>query len=93
MRTNYKNTIENAFEAFGTDNVYVGILENLFDKNEIERMSNFLGVPADVNFSKVRVNETKGKPTDTKIDAIVKDYYSDVYEFCHNHFPITKELW
>lgn len=93
FRTNYQHAVSNAHQVFGEENVYVGIFETMFSAREIERLSAFLGVEARPEHGAVKVNKTRSKVTLTDLDADIIDHYSDTYQFCHEHFPQTKELW
>ncbi len=93
LRTNYQITLENAFSVFNKENIFVGIFENMFEPNEIIKLSDFLKVKANINFGKIKINPTKNKVSKTIIDKVIKKYYCNVYDYCFEKFPITKSLW
>ena len=94
IRTSYNKIISNAYKAFGEPNVYVGIYENMFELSEIEKLSDFCGVPIKRDFAKVYVNRTKNKVShDLTLESEIRNAYADVYSYCHDKFPITKQLW
>ena len=65
----------------------------MFTSEEIIRLSNFLGVEANVDYAKVKVNKTRNTVFDTEIDKKIRGFYADVYEFCYSKYPITEKLW
>lgn len=94
LRTSYQVGISNAIKTFGSDNLYVGIYENMFETSEIERMSEFLGVPPMFEFSATKVNETKSKvESDSELEQRIREKYADTYDFCFDRYPQTQHLW
>lgn len=94
LRTSYNKTISNAYSIFGESDVYVGIYESMFDIAEIERFSEFVGVPVKGELANVYVNKTKNQvEEDLALESEIKKAYSDVYEYCYDKFPNTKSLW
>jgi hypothetical protein len=93
LRTKYMKIIENAWEVFGEGKVYVGVYENMFEPNMVEKLSLFLGVEPMIDFAKVRVNQTRSTISKTNLDDEIMDYYSSVYSYCSSEFPETASLW
>ena len=94
MRSRYDLAIKRARKAFGRTNVYVGIYETMFQDTEIERLSYFCGVEPMPSFAQTRVNKTKNTPeSDPEIEADIKLFYKDVYDYCYKNFPETRTLW
>jgi hypothetical protein len=94
MRTNYHETIRNVSESFEAENIYVGVYENMFEEQEIERLSAFLGVTPNIDFGSVQVNKTRSTiDSDDTLEREVMGYYKDVYDFCYEKFPQTRGLW
>jgi len=93
LHTNYQNIITEASKVFPSENVYIGFYENMFSEREISRLSNFIGIEPKFEYSKVFVNKTIGSIEETNSDIVIKEFYSDTYDFFHNNYPITKELW
>ena len=93
IRTNYDLIINKAYEVFAKENIYVGIYENMFFPAQINELSKFLDIKFDSDFGKVLVNKTRNKVSNTLIDKDITLFYSNVYAFCFNKFPITQELW
>ncbi|MFT5313954.1 MAG: hypothetical protein ACI8Z9_002451, partial [Paraglaciecola sp.] len=94
IRTSYKEIIENAEEVFGPSNIHVQIFETMFSKPNLRALSNFCNVNFDPNFSKVKVYKTRGQvTTDARVEAEIRAFYGDVYEYCYNNFPETQDVW
>ena len=94
IRTRYDKTIELVRGVFAKEDVYIGIYEEMFDSNNIDSVSNFVGIKAKYDFATVRVNKTKSATTvNHEIERKIKNFYSDVYEYCNEEFPSTKNLW
>jgi hypothetical protein len=93
IRTKYQNIISEAESVFASDSIYIGFYENMFEKNEVERLSKFLQVEPKFDFAKVKVNKTRNAVSDTDADLKVKAYYADTYEYFFNNYPISSELW
>ena len=54
----------------------------------------FLGIEENFDFTKVRVNKTKSEVEDIPdIESRIQEFYNEVYEYCNDMFPVTKELW
>ncbi|DAC31330.1 MAG TPA: hypothetical protein D7H74_01190 [Candidatus Poseidoniales archaeon] len=94
IRTRYDKTIELVRGVFAKEDVYIGIYEEMFDSKNIDSVSNFVGIKAKYDFATVRVNKTKSATTvNHEIERKIKNFYSDVYEYCNEEFPSTKNLW
>tara|TARA_B100000886_G_scaffold136041_1_gene91807 strand:- start:659 stop:1486 length:828 start_codon:yes stop_codon:yes gene_type:complete len=94
IRTRYDKTIEFVRGVFAKEDVYIGIYEEMFDSNNIDSVSNFVGIKAKYDFATVRVNKTKSATTvNHEIERKIKNFYSDVYEYCNEEFPSTRNLW
>ena len=93
IRTNYENIISEAEGVFSSDNIHVGFYENMFEKSEVIRLSKFLQIKPNIEFTKVKVNKTKNAVSVTKSDLQVKAFYAKTYEYFYKYFPISKELW
>ena len=94
IRTRYDKTIELVRGVFAKEDVYIGIYEEMFDSNNIDSVSNFVGIKAKYDFATIRVNKTKSATTvNHEIEGKIKNFYSDVYEYCNEEFPSTRNLW
>ena len=94
IRTRYDRTLNNAYATFDPNDVYVGVYENMFEKDQVSKMSEFFGIDENFEFTKVRVNKTKSKVENMpKLESKIKEYYIEVYEYCNDVFPVTRELW
>jgi hypothetical protein len=94
IRTRYDRTLNNVYATFDPNDVYVGVYENMFKKDQVTKMSEFFGIDENFEFTKVRVNKTKSKVENMpKLERAIKEYYLEVYEYCNDLFPVTRELW
>ena len=94
IRTRYDHTLNNVYATFDPNDVYVGVYENMFEKDQVSKMSEFFGIDENFEFTKVRVNKTKSKVENMpKLERAIKEYYLEVYEYCNDLFPVTRELW
>ena len=74
--------------------MYVGVYENMFQRKEVGDISKFLGIEENFDFTKVRVNKTKSEVENIpEIESRIQEFYNEVYEYCNDMFPVTKELW
>lgn len=64
-RTQYDRTIANIEECFEPSDVYFGLYETMFEASELDRLSNFVGLPAagDLISERVNVSPKKGEMT------------------------------
>ena len=94
IRTRYDKTIESVRGVFDREDIYIGIYEEMFDSEKIDNVSNFVGIKAKYDFASVKVNKTKSPTTvNHEIEEKVKNFYSEVYEYCNEEFPSTRNLW
>ena len=93
LRTQYKQIIENAIEVFGRNGIHIGVFESMFTSADITQLSNYLGIESQPKLGGVEVNKTKTTVVGTNLDAKIKDYYADVYDYCHRAIPATQNLW
>ncbi len=94
IRTRYDKTIDSVRGVFEEEDIYIGIYEEMFDSEKIDCVSNFVGIQAKYDFATVRVNKTKSATiVNHEIEEKVKNFYSEVYEYCNEEFPSTRNLW
>jgi hypothetical protein len=94
LRTNYHRTILEIEKVFELKDIYYGIYEEMFSAVNIEKLSQFCGVPTNLAAGAEMVNAGNDRaPIDFELAKEISDFYSDVYEFCGNRFPQTKLLW
>ncbi|MAU85757.1 MAG: hypothetical protein CMA21_04065 [Euryarchaeota archaeon] len=94
MRTRYNDTIDTVMGVFSEEDLYIGIYEEMFETQKIDSLSNFVGVQARYDFANVRVNKTKSATiVNRDIEEKIKLYYNEVYEYCNEAFPSTRNLW
>ncbi|MEO9516857.1 MAG: sulfotransferase domain-containing protein [Lentilitoribacter sp.] len=93
VRTTYQNIILEASKVFDEKDIFIGFYENMFEDDEIRRISKFLGIDAEIEFSGVYVNKTTSSVFETKLDSEIKNFYDDTYRFFYENYPISKRLW
>ena len=94
LRTRYDDTLERVYSVFPREDVYVGIYENMFQRAQIAKISKFIGIDENYEFSKVRVNKTKSEVEDfPNLEGKIMEFYKPVYEYCNEVFPETRDLW
>lgn len=94
MRTSYNVIIQNALQVFDKQDVYVGIYENMFEPDEISRLSDFCMVPVKADYADVYVKKTASKvESNDLLEVAIRDRFQDVYDYCYEAFPVTKKLW
>lgn len=95
IRTNYHRTIQELNSSpVPEENIFYGIYEELFTLKEITRLSHFLGLEPNHDFSGNRFNATNPDSalSDNTIQLISQEY-KPVYEYCAKKFPQTQTLW
>lgn len=94
FRTNYHQTIQALESVFSPETIFYGFYENLFTKETLARLSEFLGIPPNYAAIEQRFNESpKSEGCRRALRDDVIGFYSDVYAFCQQRFPETRELW
>jgi len=94
MRTRYDMTITEMEEAFAASMMYVGIYEEMFEAENIRRISKFCGVEARPALAQEKINATPS--VDSLSDNAQKQIatqYREVYDFVANRFPQAVDLW
>ncbi|WP_172297235.1 sulfotransferase [Pseudoruegeria sp. HB172150] len=93
-RTRYELTVAAVDAVFSEDAVFYGFYETLFSKQEIQRLSDFLGVKPD--FSMLDAHYNKSPKTEKIGEDLVShatDIFRETYAFCNTRFPVTTEIW
>ena len=94
LRTNYHRTIVEIEKVFDPRDIHFGIYEEMFSVVNIEKLSQFCGVPTNLAAGSKMVNAGNDRaPIDFELAKEISDFYSEVYDFCGNRFPQTKLLW
>jgi hypothetical protein len=66
----------------------------MFTPDRVRDMSDFLDVEYRPDFSEVRVHESPNLfVPDRSLFVECRAYYDDIYEFCYDRFPQTRDLW
>ena len=94
LRTNYHRTIVEIEKVFDPRDIHFGRYEEMFSVVNIEKLSQFCGVPTNLAAGSKMVNAGNDRaPIDFELAKEISDFYSEVYDFCGNRFPQTKLLW
>jgi hypothetical protein len=94
FRTRYEITCENLLSVFTDHELYFGFYETMFSDSEIQRLSSFLGIPANYAHRETQVNvSVKSQNVGRQLRAEIIDFYSDTYGYCLEKFPITSQIW
>lgn len=93
-RTNYRSTIRNLELVFSPHSIHYEIYEDLFTKEAIRRLEDFLGIGElkSVNFSK-KINSSNLKELPTRLRRKAIEVHRSQYEYCFERFPKTKNFW
>lgn len=95
VRTNYQKTLRAINESgVSPQDVYIGFYESMFDRRNVENLSAFLNVEAQVDFANVHVHSS---PKSSEISPGVLDevalIYEDTYTEIYDLFPEASQLW
>jgi hypothetical protein len=93
FRTRYEKTIAELESVFSPESIYYGIYEEMFEPENIIRISEFLGVGTDINFRNEIVNASPKLSLDEQIRSNIAVHYRETYEFAATRFPQIKNLW
>lgn len=95
IRTRYQDTIANLEQVFPPEDIWLGLYETMFSEMEVQKISDFLGIPSNLDFTDRRVNVSPKDEISISEATVsqIKDFYSDVYCYCNERFPITKQVW
>lgn len=94
FRTNYKKTITEIEKVFNNEDIYYGLYENMFSKDSIDSLSEFLKIPTSYDFSDKMYNVSdKIDHISSETMSMVAKEYTDIYQYCRKRFPLTANLW
>lgn len=92
-RTNYPATINALADSFPADDIHIGFYESMFDQEEIDRLSKFLGLDlSSLNTNKL-INVSRQIELRSELRDQCKLFYNNVYDYCGLNYPKSKELW
>ena len=94
-RTKYQNTVNNLEKIFNKDDIFYALYENLFDKETLERLKNFLCLPNLIFKSQKIIHSTPKLNKVELSDDLKKDifnFYNETYSFCEIRFN-AKSIW
>jgi hypothetical protein len=92
--TRYDYTVSNLRTVFSENELYFGLYETMHEKRELQRLSDFIGVDLQENARDLRYNSSPKKEIVSIATANkVRNFYSEVYDFCQNEFPDCRASW
>ena len=94
MRTRYDKTVAEMEAAFEPSMMYVGLYEEMFEAENVRKISNFCGVEARPALTTEKINATPF--VDSLSDSAHKQIatqYREVYDFVAKKFPQALDLW
>lgn len=93
IRTNYHKTIQELEKVFDSGDLFYGFYENMFEQEEIDRLSRFLYVDSDAAFRERKFNYGSKISIDASSAMEVAREYMDVYRYILPRFPQVGGLW
>lgn len=86
--TNYKNTILTLLKNFDDSKLYFGVYESMHTSQEIQRLSNFLGIAIDRNWPKYIINANAQSDFQFNSELIekIKIKFQEQFLFCQQYF-------
>ncbi len=94
VRAQYDTAITNIEKVFAPENIFYGIYEELFEDAQLQKLSEFLGVAYRPERKSIRVNFDASDTTFTYDQMLLcRIFYQDIYDYCYERFPQTKQLW
>lgn len=85
--TRYERIIPRISSAFGNDSLFIGSYETLFQQDTIDQLTNFLQISAIKPDFKLRINASPTEMIPDHDRAVVREYYSDTYNFISKNYP------
>jgi len=94
LRTNYPKTVRNISSVFPVSDYYFGIFESMFCEKSVRSISDFLGVPAQLDMiTKVFNKSENNRDISRDLEQEIRNFYAFVYRYCARWFPLTRWLW
>ncbi len=90
----YDKVIINLRDSFKEENIYIGVYEEMFTKDKVKELSDFVGIEYNFSMLEKKINSSR-KSEELDLDVIkeVRKFYNETYEFCFKNFPQTIYLW
>lgn len=92
-RTRYDRTVTALRAAFETESLHFGFFETLFTDASMRDLSDFLGLDLSWADADEKINASRPLALPRHLQDRCREYFSEVYEFCHDQFPETRDLW
>lgn len=94
LQGNYPHALDAMQAVFAPEDTYVGIYETMFRREELDRLSAFLGVDPDYSFVEQHFNVTeKATPLDEDVLQDAAMALAPVYEHCFARYPELRAHW
>lgn len=94
LRTHYHHTLEAVSNVFDAVDIYVGVYETMFHREEFDRLNEFLGLDGDYSFAAEHFNVTeKTSALDPDLLQEAARAFAPVYEYCFARYPELKDHW
>jgi hypothetical protein len=93
LRTNYPVTIERLRQVFPEQDIHFGFYETMFQPEEIERLSAFLGIPPQPEMGNVRVHGGASRSLPKGARVAARSVLEPVYAQTQALFPQTRDFW
>ena len=94
LRTRYDRTVKNLRAVFSETELHFGLYETMHEETELQRLSDFLGI----NIDRAKIHERynvspKFQSVSPEAKILVRQFYSEVYDFCRKEFPEARSHW
>ena len=94
LRTRYDITVGEMEAVFEPSSMFFGLYEEMFDSENLSKLSEFCLVPTRQSQAEKKVNVSEvATPISDAAYAKIASHYRGVYEFAAKRFPRTTELW
>lgn len=94
LRTQYHKTLTELDNSISPSKLYVGIYEEMFSREYISKISEFIGLEANFDFADKKVNASATKVDfGEELKAAIALYYADVYHAVKERMPQVATLW
>lgn len=93
LRTRYDQTIKSLEASFSSDEVYIGVYEELFENDSIDAISRFFDIPPRYEAAEFIANGSPSArlPEELKLECF--QFYHETYDYVWRRFPNTRVLW
>jgi len=90
----YDQSVERFDAVFESDEIYYGFYETMFSEENVQSISDFCGVEPRPDFVNQSFNSAPEKADiSSETRARLRVHFSNVYAYCHQKFPETRQIW